>query len=416
MAPLSDPGIEINAIVHAKAIHVHNFAECARLYGSAATTKLVIGQVTDFSRSKSQNNRLVTTVTARWWMSGYEVVKCLGLRCVRDGVAPEPSVLPAPLPSSGVADAAPPSSLETLADVASQACPPVTPAPVIPEKGHLTPAASPFPNVNNETDPASQVHDVAAASPLAPTVRLARPAGEPSAPPPVVVHGFEWRDADVLQPIGGPVARRASSVRTIGDEVTAEGGDWVGFGRSRTPLDYFLADFSQDQLARVRLTSAKLVQAGVLPTSPGELVNILVCSSCPRGLNLGHEPTCGLPPHGPSTFQPLLLGVEPVCRDGALIFFGGCSHLVKPRTSHWRPAGGLSSCAGRESTTLSRPSTPIGHPGSHRETPSALTNPSLDGTGKVATGLPAGSQCTSPSIANRRTGAKFKTLRVAAAD
>jgi len=66
MAPLSDPGIEINAIVHAKAIHVQNFAERARLYGSAATTKLVIGQVTDVSRSKSQNNRLVTTVTARW--------------------------------------------------------------------------------------------------------------------------------------------------------------------------------------------------------------------------------------------------------------------------------------------------------------------------------------------------------------
>ena len=91
--------------------------------------------------------------------------------------------------------------------------------------------------------------------------------------PPVVVHGFEWHDADVLQPIGGPVARRAWSVRTLGDEIIAEGGDAVGFGRSRTPLDYFFAVFPQDQLARmVRLTSAKLVQAGVLPTSPGELV------------------------------------------------------------------------------------------------------------------------------------------------
>jgi len=61
-------------------------------------------------------------------------------------------------------------------------------------------------------------------------------------------------------------------VRALGDEVIAEGGDSVGFGRSRTPLDYFLAVSSKDQLARVRLTSAKLVQAGVLPTSPGELV------------------------------------------------------------------------------------------------------------------------------------------------
>jgi len=91
--------------------------------------------------------------------------------------------------------------------------------------------------------------------------------------PPVVVHGFEWRDADVLQPIGGPVARRAWSVRTLRDEIIAEGGDAVGFGRSRTPPDYFFAVFPQDQLARmVRLTSAKSVQAGVMPTSPGELV------------------------------------------------------------------------------------------------------------------------------------------------
>jgi len=119
MAPLSDPRLEINALVHAKAIHVKNFAECARLYGSAATTKLVIGRVTAFSRSKSQNIRLATTATARWRMSGREVVKCLGLRCVRAGVAPEPSGLPAPPPSSGVADAAPPSPLETLAHVAS---------------------------------------------------------------------------------------------------------------------------------------------------------------------------------------------------------------------------------------------------------------------------------------------------------
>jgi len=209
MSPAFDPRLEINAVIRAKAIHVKSFTKCARLHGSSATTKLVIRRVTAFSRIQNQNNRLVTTVTARWWMSGYEVFKCLRIWCVRAGVAPEPSVFPAPLPSSGATDAAPPLPLETLADVAIQACPPVTPAPVTPEKGHLTPAASPSPIFNNETYPAIQVHDVAAGSPLAPTVRLVRPAGEPAFPPPVFVHGFEWRDADFLQPIGGPVARLA---------------------------------------------------------------------------------------------------------------------------------------------------------------------------------------------------------------
>ena len=115
--------------------------------------------------------------------------------------------------------------------------------------------------------------------------------GSPPAPPPVsagqftsgldsqtaasptLAHGFEWRDKQVLQPFGGPVSRKPWSVRALGGDIISEGGDAVGFGRTRTPLDYFFAVFPQDQLTPVtKLTSAKLESRRLPPTSPGEIL------------------------------------------------------------------------------------------------------------------------------------------------
>lgn len=52
--------LTIGGAVHAKAIHIKNYSECARMYGSAAYTKWVDGGVTAFSRAKNASNRLVT--------------------------------------------------------------------------------------------------------------------------------------------------------------------------------------------------------------------------------------------------------------------------------------------------------------------------------------------------------------------
>jgi len=97
--------------------------------------------------------------------------------------------------------------------------------------------------------------------------------GLPSTTSGTLAHGFEWQDKAVPQPIGGPVPRRPWSVHTQGGGIISEGGDYVGFGRTRAPLDYFLAVFPQVQLSLMTsLTSAKLVGRGLPSTSPGEIL------------------------------------------------------------------------------------------------------------------------------------------------
>jgi len=71
------------------------------------------------------------------------------------------------------------------------------------------------------------------------------------------------------------VAPRPWSVRTLGGDFTTEGGDYVGFGRARKPIDYFLAVFPQTQPSRiVELTSATLEARRLPPTSPGEVLKL----------------------------------------------------------------------------------------------------------------------------------------------
>jgi len=86
-------------------------------------------------------------------------------------------------------------------------------------------------------------------------------------------HGFEWHNQPVLQPIGGAVLRTPWFVRAPRRDVISEGRDAVGFGRTRTPLDYFLAVFPQEQLKLTsELKSAALVSQRLRPTSAGEVL------------------------------------------------------------------------------------------------------------------------------------------------
>jgi len=98
---------------------------------------------------------------------------------------------------------------------------------------------------------------------------------EPPTPPTTVTaHGLTWAAGGVAEPVGGPVARRTWSVRTLPGEVIFEEGDTVG--QTRTPYDYFLAMFPMDQLTRMlRQTSFSLEGRGTQPTTRGELLKFM---------------------------------------------------------------------------------------------------------------------------------------------
>ena len=64
-------------------------------------------------------------------------------------------------------------------------------------------------------------------------------------------------------------------MRTPAGDVLVEGGDAVGHGRIRTPLEYFLAVFPPQKLTLTAdFTSAQLSARGRPPTSPGELLKL----------------------------------------------------------------------------------------------------------------------------------------------
>jgi len=222
MAP--DPRLETGATVHVKSRLVRSAIECARLYGSSAGVKMLTGTVTAAERVKTSTNRRSTWITTRFEVPGKTYVKRLGPLNYRPG----PSPVDAP-PST-----APPSqsSAEAVAvDSQTTGLPATTVAPTEPTAS--SPALSPYTGTQAIPScfPASK--------------RLAE---APRVAPSVTAHGFEWRDQEEIQPIGSPVPRRTRSVRTLSGDNIAEGGDSVGYGRGRTPVDYFLAVFPQQQV------------------------------------------------------------------------------------------------------------------------------------------------------------------------
>jgi len=62
----------------------------------------------------------------------------------------------------------------------------------------------------------------------------------PTLPPSTgTAHALTWPAGAVHQPVGGPVARRIWSVRTLPGKVMHEDGDSADPGQMRTPYDYF---------------------------------------------------------------------------------------------------------------------------------------------------------------------------------
>ena len=299
---MGDPRLLVGSRVHARVKHIRSAFTCALLLGSRADEAMANGVVLEVTRSKI-GGRASTTITVRFECLGKTAVKTLGLRSIRAGDAPD---LPRPPPSTAI-----PPPLDSSVDGHST---PTQPPPTTPLTTAPTDSARDL-SRDDMAEPATRPCHSAAERPVAvgggpalllraaestrgpPTppvgtpVSLPSAGGSPPAPPPVsagqftsglasqtaasptLAHGFEWRDQQVLQPIGGPVPRKPWSVRALGGDIISEGGDAVGFGRTRTPLDYFFSVFPQDQLTRVtELTSAKLESRRLPPTSPGEIL------------------------------------------------------------------------------------------------------------------------------------------------
>jgi len=80
MGRCDDPRLVVGATVHAKAVHIVHYAECARLDGSLAGTKLVSGTVASVTRQVT-NGRSMTGSTATWDLAS-GTVSCAVNKCV----------------------------------------------------------------------------------------------------------------------------------------------------------------------------------------------------------------------------------------------------------------------------------------------------------------------------------------------
>jgi len=231
-----DARLYVEAEVSTEATIVTKFVECSRLFGTLASTKLVSGRVKEVIPGLQKDSRRKTDLRVAWVIQTRTVEKTLALRSVKAGFAPSPTPSP------------PPFGLEV---------------------GSPMTQASPAADARHEPDqpPLPSLGDALRADGA---VSL-----EPPTPPTTVTaHGLTWAAGGVSEPVGGPVARRTWSVRTLPGEVIFEEGDMLG--QTRTPYDYFLAMFPMDQLTRmVRLTSPALEGRGMQPTTRGELLKFI---------------------------------------------------------------------------------------------------------------------------------------------
>ena len=294
MAPTSDPRRIVGNIVHAKAIHVTNIAECARRYGSKKKSKKLRGVVQNviFSRGSGRRN---TNIVATYQLGGnVEKTVTLNSRAVIAGPPPEdaeaiappligvaaPEVEISPIAMAGnasgtqirlgcqppnIANAPPMSLLPPPTNAATP--PPVPPATEGVDATMLTPAIDETPPVQAPPEEATGFDTTAP-----PTV--------PAAPPTinlgdeVVVHGQRWSrrsHADLCVPINGLVVPKAWSIchPTTGDQFSFSSD----IRKAYSSLDYFLLMFPPKQLQEtVRLTNIQLEDKSGLNTTPGEIL------------------------------------------------------------------------------------------------------------------------------------------------
>lgn len=241
--PAKDPRLQVGAEVHTKASYVTNFAECSRLFGSLATAKVVPDRVLSVVPGTQNDGRRNTELRVRWTVQTKTVDKILSLGSVKAG--PPPALTPSP-PVPGT----PPSQVSLAGDLSAR--------------------------------PVSSSAPIGVSSALPPRPETVSSTPQTLTPPPSVdpaitsAHGLSWTAGPVSEPVGGPVARRVWSVRTMPGEVIVEEGDAVGPGQARTAYDYFLCMFPMDQLTHmVRLTSPKLEARGLPPTTAGEVLKLM---------------------------------------------------------------------------------------------------------------------------------------------
>jgi len=300
---MGDPRLLVGSRVHAGVKKIRSAFTFALLLGSRADQAMANGIVLEVTRSKI-GGRASTKITARFECLGKTAVKTLGLRSIRAGDAPD---LPRPPPSTAIP---PPVDSSVDGHSTPTQAPPMTPPTTAPTDSSRDLSRDEIAEQATSTCHSAAVRPVAVGGGPALLLRAAEPmrgpptppvgtpvsppsaGGSPTAPPPVsagkrtsgldsqraasptLAHVFEWRDQQVLHPIGGPLSRKPWSVRALGGDIISEGGHAVGFGRTRTLPDYFFTVFPQDQLTRVtELTSTKLESRRLLPTSPGEILN-----------------------------------------------------------------------------------------------------------------------------------------------
>lgn len=249
----------VGAEVHTKAIHITNYAECSRLFGTMASSKWVRGTVKNVV-VVVKNGRRLTRLMVVWELSSKIVEKELSLGTVKAGPPPA-------LPATSQGSDTPPSSGLTLGSTVTEAghsgsrapCMSSRPPPVHESQASVSPAGSAGP-----------------AEARAPATLPRSPETGAQPAPSAAAHGYTWTRKDVNEPVGGPVPRQAWSVRTFPGEVIFEGGDTIGTGSARSPYDYFLAMFPMEQLVRmVRLTTAQLLKRGLPATTAGELLKLM---------------------------------------------------------------------------------------------------------------------------------------------
>jgi len=170
------------------------------------------------------NGRRKTDLRVMWTVKTRLVDKTLSLRSVKAGSPP--ALAPTP-PPTGIQVASPVTQGSQDATVPQDGgqpplplAPPTTMTGLPPPSSQVTPSPSIGAHAG---DPASH----ASAATLTTTT----------------AHGLTWTAGAVEQPVGGPVARRSWSVRTLPEEVIFEDGDALLPRTTRTPYKYFLTTF-----------------------------------------------------------------------------------------------------------------------------------------------------------------------------
>ena len=226
----NDPRYVVGGLVHAKACHVTNEAECRRRYGSHAKTKIVNGVVTSVESIRNGNNkRTATEITASYTLGGSVTkVQRLNSRSVKAGhVADINSDNNEPVTELVTGTREPTQSTD---DGGS--------APVV---GISTEEMLAELQSSDEEEERTAEATSTAVQQQQVSHHVGAPAGQTTTGPPVaVVHGIEWfkpSTNSIPNHLNGRVARRQWCIRTPVGEVLVPGRNQTT--DDMAPLDFF---------------------------------------------------------------------------------------------------------------------------------------------------------------------------------